>query len=179
MKNYTYILIFTLFLSLTAQYVSANNLQGLYGDNTNKLQTFSNQAKQKAFKFNNTPEHEEHYIPNYTQQSPMKTLTGNTTELMKEGNANHGQYATKNKLTNPIRINNPYNHLNDKKLPSPEQVKRSTVDYNGDAVRFKKGANGILYGYNKKGKKVGAYRVNQNGTTTQFDSQGNNMGSFK
>ena len=103
---------------------------------------------------------------------------------MKQGSQNYGEYATKDRRTNPVRIGNPYNHLNDKYISTPTTnmysgSSKSSSSFDGDAVRFKRSADGNIYGYNKYGKRVGVYRLNNNGTTTQYDTQGNKMGTFK
>lgn len=161
-----------------ADSVFADTLYGLYSDNTAKQTTTTTKHK-KTKSSNNLNQYNNTYMPNYSNDSPMKTLSGNADELMKKGSPNYGQYAITNKRTNPLRFDNPYNKLNDKKITTPAQAATSTVTFDGDAVKFKKGADGNLYGYNKYGKKIGVYRVNANGTTTQYDTQGNRMGTFK
>jgi len=177
MRNFILILVILFTGMIVADTVCANTLQGLYTDYSNK-QTPSIQ------KANNKPKHKNNdltqtyneFVPSYSIQN---ITTKDTNAISKQGSLNYGQYATKNKLTNPIRIDNPYNHLNEKYMPTQEQVESSSINFDGDAVKFKKGADGNIYGYNRYGRKVGIYRLNSNGTTTQFDTQGNRMGTFK
>lgn len=189
MKNFV-ILLFALGMGLSiADNVLADTLYGLYGDNStntvNKIIQNKTNNKQKK-KVNNvieqTTQYNNNYMPNYTQQQPnaLKTLSGNANELMKQGSPNYGQYGKNYQRTNPIRIDNSFNRFNDSyRLKNQQNYANATINYDGDAVKFKQGPNGTIYGYNKYGKKIGVYRLNNNGTTTQFDTFGNKMGTFK
>lgn len=108
------------------------------------------------------------------QIHPMSELSKNSNNLVKKGSPNYGQYGLANKRTNPLRYDNPYNALNDKLITTaPAQ------NYNGRAVTFKKSRDGKLYGYDKYGKKVGVYQVNKNGTTSQFSTRGQKVGTYR
>ncbi len=194
MRNFI-VLLFILGIGFSiADNVLADTLYGLYGDNSNsntvnkiiqnKTETKNNNKKKKS-KINytqSTTQYNNKYMPNYNQTQPntLKTLSGNANELMKKGSPNYGQYGKNYQRTNPIRIDNNYNRFNDSyRLKNQESAANATVNFDGDAVKFKQGPNGTIYGYNKYGKKIGIYRVNNNNTTTQFDSYGNKMGTFK
>ena len=194
MRNFI-VLLFILGIGFSiADNVLADTLYGLYGDNSNsntvnkiiqnKTETKNNNKKKKS-KINytqSTTQYNNKYMPNYNQTQPntLKTLSGNANELMKKGSPNYGQYGKNYQRTNSIRIDNNYNRFNDSyRLKNQESAANATVNFDGDAVKFKQGPNGTIYGYNKYGKKIGIYRVNNNNTTTQFDSYGNKMGTFK
>lgn len=150
--------------------VAADTLYGLYSDysnnSTNKTTTKKQTKNKSNENYNNT------YMPNFSSQNQ---IFKNPEELMKKGSQNYGEYSQYNKLTNPVRIGNPYNHLNEKYITSP----KSATKYNGEAVRFKQGVNGTIYGYDKNGQKVGTYRLNNNGTTTEFNTKGKEIKTFK
>lgn len=193
MRNFV-ILLFIIGMGLSiADKVLADTLYGLYGDNSsntinkiiqNKTSSKENKKKKKS-KSNiskQTTQYNSNYMPNYNQpqQNIFKTVSGNANELMKQGSPNYGLYGRNYQKTNPIRIDNSYNRFNDSyRLKNQQAAANATVNFDGDAVRFKQGPNGTIYGYNKNGKKIGVYRVNNNGTTTQFDAYGNKMGTFK
>lgn len=183
MRNFV---IFLLLLSTgmwIADNVFAGTLYDLYSDNTVKQPV---QAKAKAKNKTtqsqtNSNYYNNNYMPNLSGQNQ---IFRNPDNLVKQGSQNYGEYATKDRRTNPIRIGNPYNHLNDKYISAPTSTiysndSKSSSGFDGDAVRFKRSADGNIYGYNKYGKKIGIYRLNNNGTTTQYDTQGNRMGTFK
>lgn len=193
MRNFV-ILLFIIGLGLSiADKVLADTLYGLYGDNSNSTVNKIIQNKSKKTKGNKkkkteinytqpTTQYNNNYMPNYNQAQPnaLKTLSGNANALMKQGSPNYGQYGKKYERTNPIRIDNSFNRFNDSyRLKNQQSAAAATVNFDGDAVKFKQGPNGTIYGYNKYGKKVGVYRLNNNGTTTQFDCYGNKMGTFK
>ena len=172
MRNYIVIIgILATLLWITGS-VAADTLYDLYTDHsttqpqkqiTTKKQTTNTSSKN----YNNT------YMPNfYSQNQTFK----NPEELVKKGSLNYGEYGTSNKRTNPVRIGNPYNHLNEKYVDSPIT---NAAKYTGNAVRFKKGADGNIYGYDKYGQKIGIYRVNNNGTTTEFKSGKKQTNTFR
>lgn len=162
MRNFIILLSFLLSICWIADSVLASNLQDLYTNNDRtQSKLFLKQEKNEKI-YNNS------YMPNYT--APKQNSYQN---IIQQGSKNQGYYATTNKLRNPVRIDNPYNRLNDKYNPTPEQVYSSAIKYDGDAVKFKKGADGKLYGYNRYGQKVGTYNVNNNGTVVQYDKKGN------
>ncbi len=186
MRNFV-ILLLVIFIGLSiAENSFANTLYGLYSDNslqrtppTSAVRNVRAKKKSVTNKEDKT-QYNNRYMPDYYSESYKKNSIGSTSTLMKQGSKNYGQYGKVMNRTNPIRIDNPYNYLNDSYMkPNPSQSVVSKTNYNGDAVKFKRGKNGEIYGYNKFGKKVGVYRVNNNGTTTQFDTRGNNMGTFK
>ncbi len=193
MRNFV-IILFILGISFSlVDNVLADTLYGLYGDNSsnainkiiqNKTSSKENKKKKKS-KSNiskQTTQYNSNYMPNYNQpqSNVFKTVSGNANQLMKQGSPNYGQYGRNYQRTNSIRIDNSYNRFNDSyRLKNQQAAANATVNFDGDAVRFKKGPNGTIYGYNKYGKKIGVYRVNNNNTTTQFDMYGNKMGTFK
>lgn len=194
MRNFV-ILLFIIGMGLSiADKVLADTLYGLYGDNSsnainkvlqNKTSSTKENKKKKKTKSNisnQTTQYNSNYMPNYNQlKSNYSNLsTKNMDELVKQGSPNYGLYGRNYQKTNPIRIDNSYNRFNDSyRLKNQQAAANATVNFDGDAVKFKQGPNGTIYGYNKNGKKIGVYRVNNNGTTTQFDSYGNKMGTFK
>ena len=166
MRNFFITILILMFAICIADKVFANTLQGLYTD-------YSNKQIQKTKETNN---YNHTYMPNY---SSNQTNVKDSDYIIKQGSKNYGQYATNNRRTNPVRIDNPYNHLNDKYVLPTEHADSSSINFDGDAVKFKKGADGQIYGYDRYGRKVGTYRINNNGTTTQYDNRGNKIGTFK
>lgn len=164
---YKFILLF-LCCFVSMNFVLAETLYDLYSDYSTGKDKVKSSTKV-------IPQCNNSYTQNYTNQ--YKNF--HTDDIVKQGSKNQGQYARVNKLTNPVRIDNPYNRLNDRYMQTPAQVYASAKKYNGNAVRFKKGADGKLYGYNKYGIKVGTYKVNNNGTTTQYDFYGNKKENYK
>lgn len=179
MRNFV-ILLFAMAIGVSvADHVLADTLYGLYSDNSikqNNTNTKTTNTKSKSKRRTNSVPANQTYTPTFSNQN---RIFKDPNDMMQKGSLNYGQYATSGKRTNPVRFDNPYNHLNDKYTTTQEQVSASTATYDGDAVRFKRGADGNIYGYNKYGKKIGVYRLNNNGTTTQYDTQGNKMGTFK
>lgn len=172
MRNYIIIIgVLATSLWITGS-VAADTLFDLYSDYSNPQQKKQSVTKKQTTNtsnknYNNT------YMPNfYPQTQTFKTPD----ELVKRGSLNYGEYGTNNKRTNPVRIGNPYNHLNEKYVTSPNNA---TPLYTGTAVRFKRAADGKIYGYDKYGQKVGVYRLNNNGTTTEFSTKGKEIDTFK
>lgn len=171
MRNYIVIIGILATVSWVASSVAADTLYDLYTDHS------SAQPKQSVIKKRVTnpsdKNYNDTYMPNFSSQN--QTFR-NPQEIMKKGSLNYGEYGTNNKRTNPVRIGNPYNHLNEKYVDSSAT---SAVKYTGNAVRFKKGADGNIYGYDKYGQKVGIYRINNNGTTTEFKTNRKEINTFK
>lgn len=167
MRNFIITLLFLAAAICVADNVLANTLYDLYSDYSAQN---SVTPKQKNIKQQTTTNY------NYPTNSQFGTALQNAEAISKQGSKNYGQYAYSDRRTNPVRIGNPYNHLNDKYVVMPSQVKSTVPTYNGDAVTFKRTADGKIYGYNRNGKRVGVYKVNQNGTTSQYDIHGKNMG---
>lgn len=184
MRNFVIFLLLVSTGICIADNVFANTLYDLYSDNSIKQSVQT--SKTKPTKNTNHTQinpayYNNSYMPNFSGQNQVFK---NPESLMKQGSQNYGEYATKDRRTNPVRIGNPYNHLNDKYISTPTTnmysgSSKSSSSFDGDAVRFKRSADGNIYGYNKYGKRVGVYRLNNNGTTTQYDTQGNKMGTFK
>lgn len=162
--------------------VIAGTLYDLYSDNSARTSTQTTTKTKSANQTNNVSNYyNSNYMPDYSNQTQ---IFKNPEKLMQKGSMNYSQYAAKDKRTNPVRIGNPYNHLNDKYVSTPTSTTSAkssqvTSSFDSDAVRFKRASDGNIYGYNKYGKKVGIYKLNGNGTTTQYDTQGNKMGTFK
>lgn len=188
MRNFVILLLIIGVGLSVAENTLANTLYGLYSDNSIQKAApatsavRNSRAKKKRTPANNTTkttEYNQTYMPDYSAKYQRRNIT-NTNELVEKGSKNYSQYGKTMNKTNPVRIDNPYNRFNNSyRLKNQQTAAVSTVNYDGDAVKFKRGKDGNIYGYNKKGKKIGIYRVNSNGTTTQFDTQGNKMGTFK
>ena len=170
MRNFVITLLILSVGIWVADNVSANTLYDLYSDYSNQKTIPVKQQTAKKQTVNT-------YNTNYA--NTFGSALQQTESISKQGSRNYGQYAYSDRRTNPVRIGNPYNYLNDKHITMPSQVKSTIPVYSGDAVTFKRSADGSIYGYNKNGKRVGVYRVNQNGTTSQYDIHGNNMGTVR
>ena len=194
MRNFVIILLGLGICFSIADNVLADTLYGLYGDNSsnainkviqNKTSSTKENKKKKKNKSNiskQATQYNANYMPNYNQQQFIfsNPTSKNMNEIVKQGSPNYGQYGRNYQRTNPIRIDNSYNRFNDSyRIKNQQAAASSTINFDGDAVRFKQGPNGTIYGYNKYGKKIGVYRVNSDNTTTQFDTSGNKMGTFK
>ena len=169
MRNFIITILALMVITFIADEVFANTLQGLYTD-------YSGKQVQNAKETNRTINSNNTFMPNYSNSQINPT---NNDYIIKQGSKNYGQYANTNRRTNPVRIDNPYNHLNDKYVLPAEHADSSSMNFDGDAVKFKKGADGQIYGYDRYGRKVGTYKINNNGTTTQYDNRGNKIGTFK
>lgn len=185
MRNFV-IFLFLLSTGLwIADNVFASTLYDLYSDNSAKPVQQTTKTKTTKKTTTQTQTNPNYYNNNYMPDfSGQNQIFRNPENLFKQGSQNYGEYATKDRRTNPVRIGNPYNHLNNKYVSTPTYTgysnnSKSSSNFDSDAVKFKRSADGNIYGYNKYGKKVGIYRLNNNGTTTQYDTQGNKMGTFK
>lgn len=189
MKNFVILLLIIGFGLSVAENTLANTLYGLYSDNSIKQTPATAAVRNSRAKNKRTPsnnkntkqtEYNQTYMPDYSSRYQQKQRVGNTDELVKKGSKNYGQYGKAMQRTNPLTIDNPYNRLNNSYMPACQPAANTAaLNSGGDAVKFKRGKDGNIYGYNKKGKKIGVYKVNNNGTTTLYDTQGNQMGTFK
>lgn len=196
MRNFVILLLILGMCFSIADNVLADTLYGLYGDNSmsqvnkiinNNIKSKENKKDKNKKRKSNTSvqtntQYNTNYMPNYNQQqlNYSTSRSNNMNEIVKQGSPNYGQYGRNYQRTNPIRIDNSYNRFNDSyRLKNQQDAASNAVYFDGDAVKFKQGPNGAIYGYNKYGKKIGVYRVNNNNTTTQYDTYGNKMGTFK